>query len=393
MQAATRERLLRGGIHLTDCRGAWHIKQFHGNQGRLALAVRIADLFPMPWRGAIEHMEKLWSFVIRAFVDEVYPARQYQESCPNLSDDFRQAVHMLHVGMSSIFPCLPKAGGGLQCAFTAPSNHASVIGGPPLFEQECERGGTAARTAEAHELGHIPFRKAYWSMSFRGEYIGRLSSRVHEVIKHRILSILRLWRSESRLTKRVLCVYRSHLKRITRNVGDLTLAREGMRAWRQCIADGPACEWYVIAADGVEQPLFSIDAARNLWLKLSPKDVEADDAETLRDDGQCDLGVDPIGTVDSNVELEQEELERYLAEGEVGELAQGCFRVAGHRVCGIDSSTTEEEEVLEYLSPSDDAECDFEDDGLDEHDGEQLPVMRETSFVGAADVHEIPVSD
>ena len=82
----------------------------------------------------------------------------------------------------------------------------------------------------------------------------------------------------------------------------------------------------------------------------------------------------------------------YLTDGEIGELSEGCFRVAGQRICGLDSSPTDEGELVEYLSPSNDDACDFQDE-LDERDGEQLPSMGEAGFVGVADVQQIPISD
>lgn len=188
------------GIKLTNARGAWHIRQMHGKQVKQLMlhlsAFEFSRAYPPPWARAIEDLLDIWPFYVQATGHALYPQRAYSKTCQELSDDVRSAAHILHVGMSSIFPSVPKDSDdlskGFYGAFTPPSNCVAVMDVPDLFDQYCDAAGSAANSAAIFEYGHIPCRKIYWATTTRGTQFGERSMHI-ELLQNIALQKISKW--------------------------------------------------------------------------------------------------------------------------------------------------------------------------------------------------------
>ena len=396
------EKATAAGLYLTDCRGAWHYQRFHGKQASTFLeeGLRLSSCFPEPYHGAFEAMEDILPFVVGANVDEVYPARQYADTCTNLASVNAAAIRRIHIAGASLYPTISREGGGVYGFATPPSIHALVTHVEGIFERLCEHGGPAAFTAEAFELGHIPLRKIYWTRSYRGQHVTSSSSRkrhhLEEVAKHLFNGKFRLWKNAARLAKAVQGVHRRHTMkprlnaqaaarkpRQERRREELARALAAIDRWDTC-AENTDCVWHAIAADGRGEQLWSVDP-RNPWLKLDASTLEEDDSGGDTGGGGVDPAVvetpdlDPLQDPDEATAEEHDaaELERAEEQPHDGGSQGACFRDGEDTVCGTDSEVTSEGDLIEHLSPAqEDGEFDEdeEEEELDESDGERLPV-------------------
>ena len=283
-------------IRLTDARGSWHIRQLHGKQVKSLMddldARSISNAYPDPWRGAIRDLLDIWPFYVEATGHALYPTRAYRMGCGELSANVRAAAHVLHVGMSSMFPAVLKdpedAGKGYYGAFTPPSNYVAVTDVPDIFEAQCEASGSAALSAAVFEYGHIPCRKIYWATTTRGTRFGGRSQHV-ELLQNMALQKVAVWGTfgSSKLFPNLRYARMRHHRAEVKYRQRRERFLAALRRWHACAHSPWTCTHAAIAADGSgAADGFHRDSARNLWLGAKHVGIELDDtpAGTEADD-------------------------------------------------------------------------------------------------------------